>query len=258
MVMVNGPIQRLRRLHDDPLVDVVVHVDDDDDDDDDGNSRAHKINDEVRPKKKAKTSRVTMDDLMVGMQSGLRHIVRTTDGQTTKQCYEKPKLVRLRLTDPVFLAAFNIFRQSRQILRQIFKGAVGALDGNLIHACVPINKQHLYRGRGNGDCYQNVSAISDFNMMFTFLVAGWEGVAYDSRNLSEAIRNQNASFPLPPPELDDLCFFVDLEWSSSLVLFSPSASEAIAWPAEGTPLVVAADAFSTTVAKPVQGLSKLV
>ncbi|GJY42063.1 Myb/SANT-like domain, harbinger transposase-derived nuclease domain protein [Tanacetum coccineum] len=56
-------------------------------------------------------------------------------------------------------------------LRQIFKGDVGALDGTLIHARVPINKQHLYRGRGN---------------------------AHDSRILSEAIRNQNAPFPLPP------------------------------------------------------------
>ncbi|GKB51783.1 hypothetical protein Tco_0902536 [Tanacetum coccineum] len=57
-------------MDDDPLVDVAVDVvddDDDDDDDDDGNSRAHKIHDEVRPKKKAKISRVTMDDLMVAM-----------------------------------------------------------------------------------------------------------------------------------------------------------------------------------------------
>ncbi|GKC54189.1 hypothetical protein Tco_1076934 [Tanacetum coccineum] len=101
-------------MDDDPLVDVAVHVDDDDDDDD-GNSRAHMINDEVRPKKKAKTSRVTMDDLMVDMQSALRHIVGTTDGPTTEQCYEKLKLVGLRSTDPVFLAAFNIFGQSRQM-----------------------------------------------------------------------------------------------------------------------------------------------
>ncbi|GJZ64487.1 Myb/SANT-like domain, harbinger transposase-derived nuclease domain protein [Tanacetum coccineum] len=342
-------------MDDDPLVDVAVHVDDDDDDDD-GNSRAHKINDEVRPKKKAKTSRVTMDDLMADMQSALRHIVGTTDGPTTEQCYEKLKLVGLRSTDPVFLAAFNIFGQSRQMreawmtlpsepdvlkgwieltglimdynqklaliivmfnylryvrsrkgkrkrdnnsamsgrqftlellqgndrqcvellrmsrdsfirlcthfrvkewlkdskhvsveekmamflmmlghnqryvviknrfqhstqtihkffhevlakmvvfakeiivptnfnlnptvpshnrrLRQIFKGAVGALDGTLIHARVPINKQHLYRGRGK------------------------EGVAHDSRILSEAIRNQNASFPLPHPDKYYLC-----------------------------------------------------
>ncbi|GKB52822.1 hypothetical protein Tco_0903575 [Tanacetum coccineum] len=66
-------------MDDDPLVDVAVAVDDDDDDDD-GNSRAHKIQDEVRPKKKTKTSRVTMDDLMVDMQCALKHMVKTTDG----------------------------------------------------------------------------------------------------------------------------------------------------------------------------------
>ncbi|GKC56060.1 Myb/SANT-like domain, harbinger transposase-derived nuclease domain protein [Tanacetum coccineum] len=166
-------------MDDDPLVDVDVDVVDDDDDDDDGNSRAHKIHDEVRPKKKAKTFCVTMDDLMVDMQSALRHIVGTTDGPTTEQCYEKLKLAGLRSTDPVFLAAFNIFGQSRQ-MREAWMtlpsepdGAVGALDGTLIHARVPINKQHLYRGIGNG-------------------------VAYDSRILSEAIRNQNAPFSLPP------------------------------------------------------------
>nr|GEY97211.1 hypothetical protein [Tanacetum cinerariifolium] len=83
------------------------------------------------------------------------------------------------------------------------QGAVGALDGTLIHACVPINKQHLYKERGKGDCYRNVLAICDFNIIFTFLVAGWEGVAHDSRILSEAIRNENAPFLLPPPVEDD-------------------------------------------------------
>ncbi|GJX11505.1 Myb/SANT-like domain, harbinger transposase-derived nuclease domain protein [Tanacetum coccineum] len=103
-------------MDDDPLVDVAVAVVvDDDDDDDDGNSRAKRIHDEVRPKKKAKTSRVTMDDLMVDMQCALKHMVKTTDGPTTEQCYEKLKLVGLRSTDPVFLAAFNIFGQTRQM-----------------------------------------------------------------------------------------------------------------------------------------------
>nr|GEZ34497.1 hypothetical protein [Tanacetum cinerariifolium] len=69
----------------------------------------------VRPKKKAKTSRVTMDDLAVDMQSALRHMVKITDGPATEQCYEKRKLVGLRSMDPVFLAAFNIFGQSRQM-----------------------------------------------------------------------------------------------------------------------------------------------
>ncbi|XP_023762980.2 uncharacterized protein LOC111911435 [Lactuca sativa] len=90
-------------------------------------------------------------------------------------------------------------------LRRVFKGAVGALDGTLIHAVVPANKRDLYRSRGKGDCYQNVLAICDFNMMFTFVVAGWEGIAHDSRILSEALANPHAPFPLPPPDKYYLC-----------------------------------------------------
>ncbi|GKD14332.1 hypothetical protein Tco_1198739 [Tanacetum coccineum] len=58
--------ERVRALNmdNDLLVDVAI----DDDDDDDGNSRAHKIHDEVRPKKKAKPSRVTIDDLICNLR----------------------------------------------------------------------------------------------------------------------------------------------------------------------------------------------
>ncbi|KAK9078485.1 hypothetical protein SSX86_002542 [Deinandra increscens subsp. villosa] len=42
-------------------------------------------------------------------------------------------------------------------------------------------------------------------MVFTFLVAGWEGIAYDSRILSESLSNANAQFPLPPPDKYYLC-----------------------------------------------------
>ncbi|XP_076940748.1 uncharacterized protein LOC143610051 [Bidens hawaiensis] len=90
-------------------------------------------------------------------------------------------------------------------LRRVFRGAVGALDGTLIHAVVPTKEQDLYRGRGKWDCYQNVLAICDFNMIFTFILAGWEGVAHDSRILSEALSDPHAPFPFPPPEKYYLC-----------------------------------------------------
>ena len=44
----------------------------------------------------------------------------------------------------------------------------------------------------------NVLTAYDFNMMFTFVVTGWEGIAHDSRILSEALTNPHAPFPLPP------------------------------------------------------------
>ncbi|XP_023766546.1 uncharacterized protein LOC111915080 [Lactuca sativa] len=98
----------------------------------------------------------------------------------------------------------NILGHNRR-LRRVFKGAVSALDGTLIHVVVPANKQDLYRNKGKGDCYQNVLAICDFNMMFTFFVAGWEGITHDSRILSEALANPHAPFSLPPPDKYYLC-----------------------------------------------------
>ncbi|XP_060178774.1 uncharacterized protein LOC132608967 isoform X3 [Lycium barbarum] len=35
-------------------------------------------------------------------------------------------------------------------LRRNFKGAIGALDGTLVHAIVPANQQIVFRGRGKG------------------------------------------------------------------------------------------------------------
>ncbi|PWA46615.1 hypothetical protein CTI12_AA505140 [Artemisia annua] len=96
-------------IDEDPLVDVDI------DDEDYGNSRTQRLHGEVRPKKKAKTSCVTFDDLAVDMQVALRHMVKTKDEPTSAECYEKLKLVGLQSMDPLFLAAFNIFDQSRDM-----------------------------------------------------------------------------------------------------------------------------------------------
>ncbi|XVF50162.1 hypothetical protein PTKIN_Ptkin04bG0073500 [Pterospermum kingtungense] len=95
--------------------------------------------------------------------------------------------------------------QHHRRLRDIFKGAIGALDGTLVHAVIPPNKQVPYRGRGRNECYQNVLAICDFNMIFTFVWAGWEGTTHDSRVLSETMRNLENNFPHPPPDKYYLC-----------------------------------------------------
>jgi hypothetical protein len=83
-------------------------------------------------------------------------------------------------------------------LKEIFPGAIGALDGTLIHAVIPADQQTCYRGRGKGECYQNVLGICDFDMIFTFVWAGWEGIAHDSRVLKEVAFNPTFGFRFPP------------------------------------------------------------
>ncbi|KAF7144838.1 hypothetical protein RHSIM_Rhsim04G0146200 [Rhododendron simsii] len=85
-------------------------------------------------------------------------------------------------------------------IRHIFQGAVVALDGTLISAVVPHDQQIPYRGLGRGECYQNVLSIYDFDMLFTFVWAGWEGVAHDSWVLRETMSDPANNFPILPPD----------------------------------------------------------
>ncbi|KAL0424961.1 UNVERIFIED_CONTAM: hypothetical protein Sradi_1030900 [Sesamum radiatum] len=69
------------------------------------------------------------------------------------------------------------------------------MDGTLVPAWVPRVDQHRYRSR-KGRLAQNVLAICDFDMNFTYVYAGWEGSAADARVLDNAVSHPN--FPFPP------------------------------------------------------------
>ncbi|KAK4409469.1 hypothetical protein Sango_0019900 [Sesamum angolense] len=73
---------------------------------------------------------------------------------------------------------------------------VGAMDGILVPAWVPQIDQNRYRSR-KGRLAQNILAICDFDMNFTYVYAGWEGSAADARVLNHAI-SQDPTFPFPP------------------------------------------------------------
>ncbi|XP_070019747.1 uncharacterized protein [Nicotiana sylvestris] len=59
-------------------------------------------------------------------------------------------------------------------------GAIGALDGTLVHTVIPANQQIIYRGRG-------------------------KGVAHDARVLTEIASNPDNGFPFPPYNKYYLC-----------------------------------------------------
>lgn len=71
------------------------------------------------------------------------------------------------------------------------------MDGTLIPASVPTASQTAFRSR-KAHISQNVLAICDFDMMFTYVYAGWEGSANDAFVLRNAIDSSD-SFPFPPP-----------------------------------------------------------
>jgi hypothetical protein len=60
------------------------------------------------------------------------------------------------------------------------------------------DKKISYLGR-KGVPTQNVIAACDFDLLFTFVMVGWEGAAHDTRIFLDAIRTDSVNFPKPPP-----------------------------------------------------------
>ena len=58
-----------------------------------------------------------------------------------------------------------------------------------------------YIGR-KGIPTQNFMVVCSFNMQFTFVLAGWEGSAYDAHMFSIAINASHLAFPKPPQGYD--------------------------------------------------------
>ncbi|XP_052736349.1 uncharacterized protein LOC128197745 [Vigna angularis] len=67
-----------------------------------------------------------------------------------------------------------------------FKDCLGAIDGTHVRVRVPRTDAPRFRGRKDWPT-QNVFATCDFDMKFTYVLAGWEGTASDSRILKNAL-----------------------------------------------------------------------
>jgi hypothetical protein len=74
---------------------------------------------------------------------------------------------------------------------------------------VPTEKVVQYTGR-KGITTQDVLAVRDFDMRFTFVVAGWPGSIHDMRVFNDAREKFGNNFPHPPEGMHVLfnVFFV--------------------------------------------------
>ncbi|XP_068487124.1 uncharacterized protein [Phaseolus vulgaris] len=77
-----------------------------------------------------------------------------------------------------------------------FKDCLGAIDGSHVRAKVARADAPRFRGRKDWPT-QNIFAACDFDMKFTYVLAGWEGTASDSRILKDALVRDD---PLVIPE----------------------------------------------------------
>ncbi|KAL0324086.1 UNVERIFIED_CONTAM: hypothetical protein Scaly_2375700 [Sesamum calycinum] len=120
-------------------------------------------------------------DSMERFQHSLETINRRFHRVLSALCAIAPELItRPNFTDTHSRVVSNID------FYPYFKDCVGAMDGTLVPAWVPQIDQNRYRSR-KGRLAQNVLAICDFDMNFTYVYAGWEGSAADARVLNHVV-----------------------------------------------------------------------
>ncbi|CAK8541444.1 unnamed protein product [Lathyrus sativus] len=71
-----------------------------------------------------------------------------------------------------------------------FKDCVGAIDGTHIRVKVSAKDAPRYRGRKDYPT-QNILAACTFDLKFTYVLAGWEGSASDSRIIKNALTRED-------------------------------------------------------------------
>ena len=109
-------------------------------------------------------------------------------------CLRKLAKDNIKPRDPTFRHEHEKIKEER--FWPHFKGAIGAIDGSHVPVSVPADDAVNHRCR-HGFTSQNVLAVCDFDMRFTFVVAGWPGCAHDTRVLNHALAHF-PSFPIPP------------------------------------------------------------
>ncbi|KAK1633119.1 hypothetical protein QYE76_007434 [Lolium multiflorum] len=67
-----------------------------------------------------------------------------------------------------------------------FRDCIGAIDGTHVTAKVPRSMSAAFHWRKHYTS-QNVLAAVDFDMRFTYVLAGWEGSAHDASILSDSL-----------------------------------------------------------------------
>ena len=120
-------------------------------------------------------------------------------GNTVSRCFHEVSeaLVTLhkhmvQLPKPPYLTPPKILSNPK--FTPYFDDCLGALDGTHVDIHVPAGESMPWRNR-KGALTQNVLAVCGFDMLFHYVLPGWEGSAHDARVLQDAINNQGFTIP---------------------------------------------------------------
>ena len=120
-------------------------------------------------------------------------------GETVSRCFHEVSdaLVILhkhmvRLPQAPYLTPSRILSNPK--FTPYFNDCLGALDGTHVGIYVPAAESVPWRNR-KGALTQNVLAVCGFDMLFHYVLSGWEGSAHNAKVLSDAIANKGFTIP---------------------------------------------------------------
>ncbi|XP_058727711.1 uncharacterized protein LOC131599327 [Vicia villosa] len=172
---------------------------------------------------------VAMFLIIVGHGVGNRMIQERFQysGETVRRHFHEELFVCLSLSmeyikpqDPFFHDSHSKIRNDKRYW-PIFKNARGAIHGTHIPCVVSAGDRIRFIGR-KGYPTQNVMVVCDWNMCFTFVLAGWEGTAHDACIFDQALTNANMNFPHPPP---GMYYLVDAGYPTPMEYLGPYRCE---------------------------------
>ena len=111
------------------------------------------------------------------------------------ECVVKLAADIIKPRDPEFRTMHQRLRSAQ--FSPYFDNCIGAIDGTHVPVTMPTEKVVQYTGR-KGITTQNVLAICDFDMRFTFVVVGWPSSVHDMRVFNDALEKYSGKFPYPP------------------------------------------------------------
>ncbi|KAL8509589.1 hypothetical protein ACS0TY_016713 [Phlomoides rotata] len=107
-------------------------------------------------------------------------------GQTVSKHFNHVLNCILRMHCNFLVQAQPIDEDSSDARWGPFQGCLSALDGTYIDVHIPTTDKGRYRNR-KGQVTVNVLGVCDINMLFVYVLTGWEGSAADSCVLRDAI-----------------------------------------------------------------------
>ncbi|XP_071939946.1 uncharacterized protein [Coffea arabica] len=127
-----------------------------------------------------------------GAQSGAQWVIELINGHRDRI------FDNLRMEAPLFLQLCDLLiERGYWEPHPTGRDCVGAIDGTHVSAWCRAEDRECYRNR-HGGLSQNILAVCDHNMRFTYVRVGWEGSAHDSRILKDVLLDPNCAFPRPP------------------------------------------------------------